>query len=120
MDIVTPAIIAALSLLSQSVVKDAYDNLKTALTNKFSKGSDLVEAVARLEQKPDSMGRRETLREEVTAVYGDLDEDVIRAAEALIEKLRAQPNAQQIIQQAVTGDQNIFSGSGDVTVHKKS
>ena len=111
MDIVTPAVIAALSMLSESVVKDAYDNLKTALTKKFSKSSDLVEAVDRLEQKPDSIGRRETLREEITEAKADLDEDIIRAAEALLEKVRTQPNAQQIIQQAVSGDQNIFSGT---------
>lgn len=120
MDIVAPAVIAALTLLSEPVVKDAYDHLKAALTSKFGKNRDLMEAVERLEQKPESAGRREMLREEIVAARADADEDIARAAEALLEKLRAQPHAQQIIQQAVTGDRNIFSGTGDVIVHKDS
>ena len=62
MDIVAPAVIAALSVLTEPVVKDAYDKLKTVLTKKFSTNTDLVEAVGRLEEKPESIGRREMVR----------------------------------------------------------
>jgi hypothetical protein len=120
MDVVTSAVIAALSLLSEPLIKDAYDRLKTALTKRFSKDSDLIEAVAKLEQKPDSVARRETLREEVVAAKADQDEDIVRAAEVLLDELKSQPGGQQLIQQSVTGDRNVFSGTGDVTVHKNS
>jgi hypothetical protein len=50
MDIVTPAVIAALSVLSEPVVKDAYDKLKSALTKKSSKNGDLIDAMDRLDK----------------------------------------------------------------------
>ena len=117
MDVVTSAVIAALSLLSEPLIKDAYDRLKAALAGKFSKESDVVQAVARLEQKPDSAGRRETLREEVVASQADTDEEIVRAAQALLDRLKTHHGGQQVVQQAVTGDRNVFSGTGDVTVH---
>jgi hypothetical protein len=120
MDVVTPAVLAALPVLSEPFVKDAYDKLKAVLVAKFRKESDIVEAVEKLEQKPDSAGRRETLREEVAAAKADQDPDVVRAAEDLLDKLKSHPGGHQIIQQTVTGDRNIFSGTGDVSVNEKS
>ena len=46
----------------------------------------------------------------------DQDEEIVKAAAALLEKLKALPGGQQIIQQTVTGNQNIFSGTGNVNV----
>lgn len=120
MDVVTSAVIAALSLLSEPLVKDGYDRLKAALARKFGQEGGLTEAVVSLERKPDSAGRRETLREEVAAAHADQDEEIVRAAEALLDELKSQPGGRQVIQQAVTGDGNVFSGTGDVTVHNKS
>lgn len=117
MDIVTSAVVAALSMLSETVVKDAYNKLKETLTKKFSKNEDLVKAIDLLEAKPESEGRREILQEEVVAANAHLDPDVIQAAEALREQLKTQINVQHNVQQTVVGDRNIFSGTGDVTVH---
>jgi hypothetical protein len=118
MDIVTPAVIAGLSMLSESVIKDAYDKLKNTLASKFNQKSDLMKAIGLLEEKPESQGRREILREELHAANAHLDADVVQAAEALYEQIRLQTNVQQNVQQNVIGDHNIFSGTGNVSVHK--
>ena len=118
MDIVTPAVIAALTTLGQTVIKDAYDKLKNVLTSKFKDNDALVKSIELLEEKPESEGRREMLREEIQASEAYLDAEVVQAAEALHEQLRTQTNIQQNVQQKVMGDHNIFSGTGDVTVRK--
>ncbi len=48
------------------------------------------------------------------------DPEILKAAEALLAKLKDTPGGREIINQTVTGDQNIFSGSGDVTVSRPS
>jgi hypothetical protein len=117
MDPITTAIIASLAKLSEPVIKDSYNALKNLIVSKFGKGHDLAKAVEDVEKKPDSVGRKETLREEIAASEIDKDEEILKVANALIEKLKAQPGGQQVIQQTVSGNQNVFSGTGDVTVH---
>lgn len=119
MDPITTAIVAALAKLSGTVVVDAYKGLKQLLEKKFGKESDLVGAVDKLEEKPDSKARQAVVQEEVEAAGAHEDEDLQRAAEALLERIKAQPGGQQVIQtvtQTVTGDRNIFSGTGSVSV----
>lgn len=118
MDPVTTAIVTALTKLGESVINDAYTALKTALAKKYGSGSDVVEAVDKLEQKPDSTGRRETLREEVVAAGADQDGEILSVAQALLDRVRTQPDGQQVVQQTVTGHGNIFSGTGSVTVNR--
>jgi hypothetical protein len=120
MDIVTPTLIAALSRLSESVIKDAYEKLKNALMRKPDQSVGLVKAIELLEEKPESEGRREVLREEIETSKAYLDDEVNQAAKALGEQLRLQTNIQHNVQQKVTGDHNMFSGTGDVTVNKDS
>ncbi|NER23015.1 MAG: hypothetical protein F6J96_20410 [Symploca sp. SIO1C2] len=54
MDVITTAIVAALANLSKDVIKDTYNGLKSALKKKFGSESDLIDAVDKLEKKPDS------------------------------------------------------------------
>jgi phage terminase small subunit len=116
MDPITTAIIAALAKLSETAVRDAYQALKTLIAKKFGPNSDLAEAVTRLEQKPDSAGRLQTLGEEITAAKANQDDELRQAAEALLEQLKTLPGGEQRIQQIVTGIQNVVSGTGNVTV----
>lgn len=109
MDPVTTAIVAALATgvasgmtkFGESVIVDAYEALKTALKQKFGVDSNLAEAVNNLENKPDSAGRKETLREEVISAKADQDPDVLKAAQALLDQLKAQPDGEQHIQTAI-------------------
>ena len=116
MDLIYSAIIAALGKLGEHTIKDGYEALKALIKRKFGQHQDLNDAIQKIEDKPDSPGRRETLKEEINAVKVDQDEEIVKAAGALLEKLKALPGGQQIIQQTVTGNENIFSGIGDVTV----
>ncbi len=122
MDPITLAITVALGNLGVKVINDAYDALKVALQHKFGADSDLVDAVEKLEKKPDSEPRQGVLKEEVESTEADKDAKIVKAAEALLEAVKSQPGGeetvQQIINQTVTGNQNIFSGSGDVTVNR--
>lgn len=116
MDIIFSAIIAALSKLGDTVVKDGYETLKALVKRKFGQNKDLTDALQKIEEKPDSPGRQETLKEEIVASKVDQDEEIVKFAAGLLEKLKAMPGGQQIIQQTVTGNQNIFSGTGNINV----
>ena len=119
MDPISTAFIAALAKLSEPVIKDSYNALKNLVASKFGKNHDVITAVEQVEKKPDSPGRQETLREEVATSGAANDDEIVKAAQALIERIQVQPGGQQVIQQTVTGNRNIFSATGDVIVHPK-
>ena len=108
MDPITTAIIAALSAgvaksagkLGEKVIVEAYEALKAAIRNKLGIDSDAAKAVNALEAKPESDDRKGTLSEELTAAKADQDSDILAAAQSLLDKLKAQPGGEQIIQQA--------------------
>lgn len=120
MDPITLAVTSALGNLGAKVINDAYKALKAALQQKYGVDSDLVDAVDKLEKKPDSKSRKAVLQEEVAAVQANKASEILKATEALIDAVKSQPGGketiQHIINQNVKGDHNIFSGSGDVTV----
>lgn len=118
MEIIMAAIVAALGTLGGEVIKDGYGKLKSLIVTKYGENKDLVQAVQHLEEKPNSAGRRETLKEELMSVKADKDEELISVAKVLLEHIKSQPGGAQIVEQTVTGDQNIFSGTGDVNVTK--
>ena len=118
MEPVSTAIIAALGMLTEKVIQDAYDGLKSLLIKKFGTDSDVVVRAQALEKNPDSAGRRETLKEELAAAHASSDDEIVAAAHALIEAIKSQPGGEQTINQTVTGDHNIFSGSGNITINR--
>ena len=108
MDPITTAILAALSAgaisglteASKTSIADAYARLKTLLSKKFGSGSDVIHAVNEVEAKPDSAGRKATLQEEIAAVKADQDQEVLHAAQTLLQLLQASPEGAQHIQTA--------------------
>ena len=102
MDIITTAIIAALAALSKDAINDSYNALKSALKKKFGSDSDVVDAVERLEKKPDSKGRQATLQEEIEIAKVIHDAEIVELAQVLLNKLQAQTGGQQIIQQTIS------------------
>jgi hypothetical protein len=110
MDPVTIAILTAVATtvaqgagqaVGENVVNETYAKLKQTLASKFGRSSDVVESVEALEAKPDSAGRKETLREEVVASGADRDPEVREAAQELLDAVAAQPGGEQHIQNAV-------------------
>lgn len=118
MESVSTAMVAALAMLSEKVVQDAYDALKGLLVRKFGRQSEVVATAEALEKRPESAGRRETLKEELAAAKAESDEELVAAARALLDVIKSLPGGEQTINQTVTGDHNIFSGSGNVTVNR--
>ena len=120
MDPITAAIVAAVTAgvtkVGGQAITDGYTVLKELLKRKFGAESKVVQAAEEVEANPQSKTRPGTLNEEVTAAKADQDPEILKAAEALLAKLKDTPGGQAIVNQTVTGDKNIFSGSGDVTV----
>lgn len=108
MDIITTAIIAALAALSKDAIYDSYNALKSALKKKFGSESDVIDAVERLEKKPDSEGRQVTLQEEIVNANANDDTEIVQLAQDLLDKLQNRPDGQQIINQTQT---NTASGN---------
>lgn len=108
MDPITTAIVAALSAgamsglteTSKTAITDAYARLKTLLTKKFGGESEVVHAASEVEAKPDSAGRQAMLQEEVAAAKADQDQEVLHAAQALLQLLQASPEGGQHVQTA--------------------
>jgi hypothetical protein len=109
MDLVTTAILAAVTARvapeltegSKKAIEEAYDGLKGLIREKCVGESELVEAVDKLEQRPESAGRRETLKEEVERANAEKDPEILAAAQALLEKIQAQPGGEQHIRRAI-------------------
>jgi hypothetical protein len=107
MDIITTAIVAALANLSKDAIKDGYTALKAALKKKCGSESDLVDAVDKLEKKPDSEARKATVQEEVEVAKVKNDPELLQLAQDLLDKIKEQPSGQEIINQTQT---NTVSG----------
>ncbi len=112
MDTITAAIIAGLAGLSKDAINDSYNALKSALKNKFGSDSDLIDAVDKLEKKPDSQGRKVTLLEEVETASVNEDADLIKLAQTLLDKVKEQSSGQKNI----TVGNVEASGDGSVAI----
>ena len=122
MDPITTAILAAIAAgavsgvtkVAEQVIVDAYGKLKELLKKKFGARSKVVKAVKELESNPKSAARKEVVKEEVAAVKADQDQELLKAAQALLKAVKAQPGGEQIIQ-TIIGDGNIqIAGDGNM------
>lgn len=120
MDPITLAIASGLGSLGQEVIKDAYSALKAALQQKCGVDSDVLGAVDKLEQKPESNARQAMLQEEIINSGADQDKELLQLANSLIEQLKNIPGSKIDVRQDVNirGNRNIVSGQGDVTVNE--
>jgi hypothetical protein len=109
MDPITTAIIAALSAgaasaatdVAKKTIVDGYEGLKALLKKKFGSNSDAVDAIEKLQVKPESLPRREMLAEELKAVNASADPELSRAAQSLLELIKGLPDAGSHIQIAM-------------------
>jgi hypothetical protein len=104
MDPITTAVLSGIAAgatggataVAQQALVDAYSGLKGAIQRRFGADSDMAEAIAALEKKPDSHGRRSTLAEEVANAGADKDAEIVQAAEQVQAQVQQHPHAQQI------------------------
>jgi DNA replication protein DnaC len=73
---------------------------KGLIKKKFGSNTDVAEAIDKLQTKPDSPGRREILSEELNAVNAAGEPELLRAAQSLLELIKALPQGEQHIQTA--------------------
>jgi hypothetical protein len=129
MEPVTAAILSALTAgaaagateTGKKLVVDAYQGIKDLLSRKFGADSKVVEAVGKLEEDPESSGWKESVGKEVAKAGADRDPDLVAAAEALLDKIKALPGGEQSIQQAIGSyiAQADRGSTATVTVHRK-
>ena len=91
---------AAAKDVGGDAVKSAFNGLKALIVRKLGGKADVENAVAQVEQKPESAGRKETLKEELQAAGVDKDEEVLKLVQsflALLEKNGVQTGVSQSI-----------------------
>jgi hypothetical protein len=109
MEPISTAIIAALTAgalsgvteSAKKAISDGYSGLKALLHKKFGGKPEVTDAIAKLEAKPDSPGRQQTLAEELKATNVSADPELVGAAQTLLELINALPQGEQHIQHAV-------------------
>ncbi len=117
MDVITTAIIAALAAVSKDAIKDSYNAFKSALQEKFGVESKVVGAVKELEDNPDSKARQAVLQEEVGKANVNDDKEIVQLAQDLLDKLKSEPEGQQIINQSVSNVKYAAtSGTGTASI----
>lgn len=117
MDPITTAFVTALAVpVSKDIITDGYKALKAALKKKFGEGSDVVDAVEKLEKKPDSEARKAAVQEEVATAKVSDDPEIVKLAQDLLSQLKEQPGGQQIINQHINAKYAATSVSGDASI----
>lgn len=118
MDPITTAILTA---VTNNTIQDGYNALKAALKKKIGAQSDLINAVDTLENKPDSEGRKATVKEEVEIAKVNDDPKLVQLAQDLLAQIKQQPGGQQIINQTISNVKYAAtSGSGTASINSIS
>lgn len=98
MDPITAALVAAIAAgateVGKTAVVDAYNVVKALIKRKFGQ-TELPEAIEKLEKRPESKGRQETVQEEIEMVEADKDPEIIKEIEKLQEAIQQVPNVQE-------------------------
>ena len=96
MDPITTMIVGALAAgavagttaVTTQAIKDAYAGLKGLIVSKLGGKADVEDAVAQLEKKPESAGRKATAEEELEAAGAANDAEIVAQAKALLDLLK--------------------------------
>lgn len=125
MDPITVAIVTALTAgalsgitdTTKTMISDAYRGLKALLYKKFGNESNLVKSVEVLEAKPSAVSRQQTLDEEVIDAKANQDQDILQAAQNLLNLVQTQHGGEHHIQHIIGNYNAIVQGSGNATVN---
>jgi hypothetical protein len=125
MDPITTAIVAALTIgatsgitdTAKTMISDAYQGLKGVLHKKFGRDSSLVKSVEVLEAKPEAVGRQQTLDEEIIDAHANQDQDILQAAQHLLNLVQTQQGGERHILHVIGNYNAIVQGSGNATVN---
>jgi outer membrane protein assembly factor BamB/primosomal replication protein N len=118
---------AGLTDTAQTATKDIYDALKSRLMKKTEKNEDAQDAIVKVEKQPDSKARQELLKEELSKLELDQDDELLKLAQSLLNVLKESGENTgkynvdiQNSQGIVVGDQaNVTQNFGDTAEKKK-
>jgi hypothetical protein len=110
------AVTAGVTKIGESAITDAYAGLKDLLKRKFGVASNVVKAAEEIEANPQSKSRPATLNEEVLAAKADQDPEILKAAEALLAKLKETPGGETIVTQHISGGERHNIAGRDMNV----
>jgi hypothetical protein len=77
---------------TKKAVADTYGALRDAITSKYGHHGDVTEAIRKVEQKPESVGRGQVLAEELENSGAFADEALVSQASALMDLIQSLPN----------------------------
>jgi hypothetical protein len=106
---------AAAKDVGGDAVKSAFNGLKALIAQKFGGKPDVVEAVDKVEQKPESEGRKETLKEELQAAGADKDQELLTQVQAFL-KLLEEKGVSTGVSQSIGTATATASGEGSTAV----
>lgn len=86
---------------AMAMLAEKYQNLKDGLKLAFGAGSDLAGALDGLENNPESDGRRAVLAEEMEKAGAQQNQEIVAAAQALLDAIKEQPGGEQALQIAM-------------------
>ena len=105
---------------ASKAVVDAYAGLKKLIQDRYQHDKGVTFAAEHVSEKPEEETRRQMLEAALNGASADKDTELVQAAEAVLAAVKEQPGGEeavrQIVNQQVTGNDNIFSGTGNVTV----
>lgn len=118
-NIVLLALTTAVSKLSESAIKDAYESIKKLILKKI-KGKDkenVENAIRNVEEKPSSDGRKKVLQEELEILNLHNDQKIKEAAIRLYQLCNSSQNQKVFITQT-SGDYSVTTGinNGNIDV----
>jgi hypothetical protein len=117
MDPITTALLTVIATkATEQAVVDAYNALKKLLKRKFGTKSKIIEAVADLEANPESVARKEVVKEEVATSKANQDPELLQAAQILLDKLNIKQVNEHFSQIAI-GNENIQITGSQNTVN---
>lgn len=105
---------------ASKAVTDAYAGLKKLIQDRYQHDKGVTFAAEHVSEKPEEEARRQMLEVALNGAGADKDAELVKVAEAVLAAVKEQPGGEdavrQIINQQVTGNDNVFSGTGNVTV----
>lgn len=104
------------------VVKDAYTKLKGVLLREFGAKGDMETALAQVEDKPESDGRKSVLEEELETAKAAQDDEIVQSAKAMLDLLKEHgllsPSYQAMLEGngAIAQGGSVAAGKGGVAI----
>ena len=98
--VILTALVTGAAKVAGDAIPDAYQGLKALIQKKFAGKPDAEMALAKHEEKPKVW--EEPLKEALVESGVDQDQEILKAAQALLDKTKEQPDGQQIITQTIS------------------